>query len=149
MKKHNALWNDIKRDIKKHSDAITGLNETCQKLMATREWAEKKDWSKASEEETQAYLEKVKETQDYVVERFEEEEDFFGSACDRIEEVIYALSSYKKQNRLFEKEISEDIEKKSMFYAGYLKMMGSNAFHTFERSNDQIEQYHSRLSQWA
>lgn len=148
-KKYDVQWNVIKREIKKHSDAITNLNEQCEKLIATRAWAEKKDWSLEPEEETQKYIQKVEEYNEYVNERFEEEEEFYGQICDRIEEIIFALSSYKKQNRLFEKQIAEVIDKKRKFYESYLRMMEANSFYTFGRTEKQMEQYRSRLSQWV
>ena len=70
----------------------------------------------------------------------------FHSLCDAMEEVIFNLSSYKKQNKYCEKRVQDLVADKFYGYKSFAETVKERF--GFERSEEQKARRTERLKQW-
>lgn len=148
IQKYKTQWMELVNIVKDHMSIIEGITEECEKIQASRRWAEKQDWDSASVEEIERYKEQIKNANNFVESKIQEEKDFFENVCTGLEEIIFAMSFYKKQNIYFETSIANRISNMRNFYENYLNIMSQNQYCDFERSQEQKEMYVARIRQW-
>ena len=70
----------------------------------------------------------------------------FHRLCDSMEEVIFSLSSYKKQNKYCEERVRELVAEKFYDYKSFAETVKERF--GFERSDEQKASRTERLKQW-
>ena len=146
LEKYDELWGDIIDKADELNDEIDDLIEASNTIKEGREQLDQVRWDKISKErrdevmkETNAYIESVEEGITEAKAKYEE-------ICDGMEEIIFALSAYKKQNKLFSNEIKEKTEEKLLEYREF--SLDIREKFGFERTEEQRNRRTTLLKQW-
>lgn len=145
-KKIDNLWDDIIDDIEDYEKALDEAIEFSGEIEASRRKLENVNWSKLSKEK---HNEVMKATNDAVERqeiRINTLKKEYHTLCDRMEEVIFTLYSYKKQNIYFEKEVKEFTTEKFLQYRDFSQNIKEKC--GFERTQEQKERRTKLLKQW-
>ncbi|WP_026657806.1 ATP-binding protein [Butyrivibrio sp. AC2005] len=154
--KIGAMWDSIIDDVAEFendlNDRISFSEDlgrrirSCEEKIAILEPA---GWPKVSEEGKAKLLQSrldYYESLDDNEAGIEMLKDKFNEICDQMEEIIFSLSSYKKQNRLFEEEIKSFVTEKLLVYRQFA--LRTKDICGFERSQEQKDRRTSLLKQW-
>lgn len=144
--KYDARWDEILDDVNSYYDRLDALAEYCGTVEESRAQLDKVDWSKVSKEKQAEVFEEIQKGLDTANNDIKAAERYFNKICDDMEEVIFSLSSYKKQNRYFEEKIKELTTDKLFEYKDFAETV-KERFH-FERSEEQKQRRTERLKQW-
>lgn len=144
--KYNQQWADIMDDVDDYYDQLDELADFCGDVEESRHTLERVDWSKVSAEKREEVLAQVQESIDTAEARKRTLEAQFHRLCDSIEEVIFSLSSYKKQNKYFEEKVLELVADKFYDYKSFAETVKDRF--GFERSEEQKARRTERLKQW-
>lgn len=145
-KKYDATWTDIFDGIEEYESHLDALIEFCGSVEESRAKLEKVNWDKVSKEKREEVLEEIQNGLDQSSHDIAAAEVRFNSICDSIEEVIFGLASYKKQNRYFEGDIKHQVVDKMMQYRDFAQRVKEKC--GFERSEEQKRRRTERLKQW-
>lgn len=144
--KYNKQWNDIMEDIDDYFDELDDLAEACGDIEETREFLNQYDWSKVSAEKREEVLTQAQNAAVETEARKEALEAQFHRLCDAMEEVIFSLSSYKKQNKYCEERVRNLVTEKLYGYKSFAETVRERF--GFERSDEQKASRTEKLKQW-
>jgi DNA polymerase III delta prime subunit len=144
--KIDLQWNDILKQAIFLDRRMDDLVKWFLEAEETRIKYENFDWGKLGEKKRDETLAIVQEQFEEFEERKLSAEDEFHDICDGMENIIFSLSSYKKQNLHFENEIKLSISQKFVEYRNFVLMAKDKC--GFERSEEQKERRTSILKQW-
>lgn len=144
--KYNKQWDDIMEDVDDYFDELDSLAEACGDIEETREFLEKYDWSKISAEKREEVLTQAQSAAIETEAKKEALEAQFHRLCDAMEEVIFSLSSYKKQNKYCEERVRNLITEKLYGYKSFAETVKERF--GFERSAEQKVSRTEKLKQW-
>jgi predicted Fe-S protein YdhL (DUF1289 family) len=145
-RKFNQQWNDVMDDANVLFDRLDELADFCGEIEESRKTLEKTDWSKVTAEKQAEVLDQVQASIDYANEQKRSLELKFHQISDSMEEIIFSLSSYKKQNKYCEDGVKTLIEEKRQNYKAFAKTIGER--YGFERSKEQKTRLKARLMEW-
>ena len=142
-----AQWDDILERVDEYYDHLDDLAEFCGSVEESREQLENGvNWAKVGKEKRAEVFAEIDKSVTKVQEDIEEAEQEFNQICDDMEEVIYSLSSYKKQNSYFEPSTREIAAERLYEYKMFSETM--KARFGFERSEKLRARRTERLKQW-
>lgn len=144
--KQNKEWNSIMEDVDDYYDQLDALADFCGDVSESRQRLERVDWTKVAPEKREEVLAQVQESIDTAQSRQATLEAQFHHLCDAMEEVIFSLSSYKKQNKYFEERVRDLIAVKLYQYKSFAQTVKDRF--GFERSEEQRAIRTQRLRQW-
>lgn len=144
--KYNNQWDDIMEDVDDYFDELDALAEACGDIEETREFLEKYDWSKISAEKREEVLTQAQSAAIETEAKKEALEAQFHRLCDAMEEVIFSLSSYKKQNKYCEERVRNLVTEKLYGYKSFAETVKERF--GFERSAEQKISRTEKLKQW-
>ena len=146
MTKMNSLWDGIMDDRAACEKRVDSIIELCGTVEDNRNHLENTDWNKVSKEKS----EEVFEVLDHAVNQMEKDiaaaKIQFNHLCDRMEEVIFSLYSYKKQNRYFQEKVKKAATDKLLEYRDFCQGMKEKC--EFERTEKQRERRTAILKLW-
>lgn len=145
--KYNHQWASIMDDAEGYYDRLDDIVEFIEDIKASKTAMEQRDLSKVDPKQLEEYMNTMTERNDIVEEALNSLETEFHKFCDSMEEIIFSLSSYKKQNRYCGKLVEELVAKRIDEYNGFIESVGERF--AFERSEEQQNRYEERLKQWA
>ena len=120
--------------------ALGGQIDESQKRLADVDWSKV---DKTKRDEIMRIKNDTLESQEERILSFREEYDML---CDRMEETIFFLYSYKQQNRFFEKPLQDFMIRKFLQYRNFAHSIKMKC--GFERSREQEERRSKLLRQW-
>ena len=144
--KYNKQWDDIMEDVDEYYDQLDALADFCGDVEESRQTLERVDWSKVSPEKREEVLAQVQESIDTAESRKDALETQFHRLCDAMEEVIFSLSSYKKQNKYCEERVRDLVAEKLYGYKSFAETVKERF--GFERSAEQKASRTEKLKQW-
>ena len=144
--KYNKQWDDIMEDVDEYYDQLDALADFCGDVEESRQTLERVDWSKVDPEKREEVLAQVQESIDTAESRQAALEAQFHRLCDAMEEVIFSLSSYKKQNKYCEERVRDLVAEKLYGYKSFAETVKERF--GFERSEEQRANRTEKLKQW-
>lgn len=144
--KYNKQWDDIMEDVDEYYDQLDALADFCGDVEESRQTLERVDWSKVDPEKREEVLAQVQESIDTAESRQDALEAQFHRLCDAMEEVIFSLSSYKKQNKYCEERVRDLVAEKLYGYKSFAETVKERF--GFERSAEQKTSRTEKLKQW-
>ena len=144
--KYNKQWDDIMEDVDKYYDQLDALADFCGDVEESRQTLERVDWSKVDPEKREEVLAQVQESINTAESRQDALEAQFHRLCDAMEEVIFSLSSYKKQNKYCEERVRDLVAEKLYGYKSFAETVKERF--GFERSAEQKTSRTEKLRQW-
>lgn len=144
--KYNKQWDDIMEDVDDYFNELDDLAKACGDIEETREFFDQYDWSKISAEKREEVLTQAQNAAIETEARKEALEAQFHRLCDAMEEVIFSLSSYKKQNKYCEERVRDLVTEKLYGYKGFAETVKERF--GFERSDKQKASRTEKLKQW-
>lgn len=144
--KYNKQWDGIKSDIIGYLETLDDLNEKSALIEEGRKQLDQVNWEKVGIEKRDEVFAEVEETAAVQQERIDDAMTEFHSICDRYEDIIFGLSSYKKQNRYCEEEVKSLISDIFYEYKSFCETV--KRMFGFERSPEQKEHRTEILKQW-
>lgn len=144
--KYNKQWDDIMEDVDEYYDQLDALADFCGDVEESRQTLERVDWSKVDPEKREEVFAQVQESIDTAESRKAALEAQFHRLCDAMEEVIFSLSSYKKQNKYCEERVRDLVADKFYGYKSFAETVKERF--GFERSEEQRASRTERLKQW-
>lgn len=144
--KYNKQWDDIMEDVDEYYDQLDVLADFCGDVEESRQTLERVDWSKVDPEKREEVLAQVQKSIDTAESRKAALEAQFHRLCDAMEEVIFSLSSYKKQNKYCEERVRDLVTEKLYGYKSFAETVKERF--GFERSDEQKASRTEKLKQW-
>lgn len=144
--KYNKQWDDIMEDVDEYYEQLDALADFCGDVEESRQTLDRVDWSKVDPDKREEVLAQVQESIDTAKAKQAALEAQFHRLCDAMEEVIFSLSSYKKQNKYCEERIRELVAEKFYDYKSFAETVKERF--GFERSDEQKASRTERLKQW-
>ena len=144
--KYNKQWDDIMEDVDEYYDQLDVLADFCGDVEESRQTLERVDWSKVDPEKREEVFAQVQKSIDTAESRKAALEAQFHRLCDAMEEVIFSLSSYKKQNKYCEERVRDLVTEKLYGYKSFAETVKERF--GFERSDEQKASRTERLKQW-
>lgn len=144
--KYNKQWDDIMEDVDEYYDQLDVLADFCGDVEESRQTLERVDWSKVDPEKREEVFAQVQKSIDTAESRKAALEAQFHRLCDAMEEVIFSLSSYKKQNKYGEERVRDLVTEKLYGYKSFAETVKERF--GFERSDEQKASRTERLKQW-
>ena len=144
--KYNKQWDDIMEDVDEYYDQLDVLADFCGDVEESRQTLERVDWSKVDPEKREEVFAQVQESIDTAESRKAALEAQFHRLCDAMEEVIFSLSSYKKQNKYCEERVRDLVTEKLYGYKSFAETVKERF--GFERSDEQKASRTEKLKQW-
>lgn len=144
--KYNKQWDDIMEDVDEYYDQLDVLADFCGNVEESRQTLERVDWSKVDPEKREEVFAQVQESIDTAESRKAALEAQFHRLCDAMEEVIFSLSSYKKQNKYCEERVRDLVTEKLYGYKSFAETVKERF--GFERSEEQRANRTEKLKQW-
>lgn len=146
MVKVDSQWDEIVANIEQFWEYADSVIEVCGMVEESRRRLDKADFTKLSESKRKEILDTINDTCDQIGRDKRKLEKDFNRICDNIEEVIFSLYSYKKQNRYFETEIVSVATEKMLEYRRYCFDVKEQL--EYERTEEQRQRRTSILKQW-
>ena len=143
--KYNKQWDDIMEDVDEYYDQLDVLADFCGDVEESRQTLERVDWSKVDPEKREEVFAQVQKSIDTAESRKAALEAQFHRLCDAMEEVIFSLSSYKKQNKYCEERVRDLVTEKLYGYKSFAETVKERF--GFERSDEQKASRTERLKQ--
>lgn len=144
--KYNKQWDDIMEDVDEYYEQLDALADFCGDVEESRQTLDRVDWSKVDPDKREEVLAQVQESIDTAEAKQAALEAQFHRLCDAMEEVIFSLSSYKKQNKYCEERVRELVAEKFYDYKSFAETVKERF--GFERSDEQKASRTERLKQW-
>lgn len=144
--KYNKQWDDIMEDVDEYYDQLDVLADFCGDIEESRQTLERVDWSKVDPEKREEVFAQVQKGIDTAESRKAALEAQFHRLCDAMEEVIFSLSSYKKQNKYCEERVRDLVTEKLYGYKSFAETVKERF--GFERSDEQKASRTEKLKQW-
>lgn len=144
--KYNKQWDDIMEDVDEYYDQLDVLADFCGDVEESRQTLERVDWSKVDPEKREEVFAQVQKSIDTAESRKAALEAQFHRLCDAMEEVIFSLSSYKKQNKYCEERVRDLVTEKLYGYKSFAETVKERF--GFERSDEQKSSRTEKLKQW-
>lgn len=144
--KYNKQWDDIMEDVDEYYDQLDALADFCGDVEESRQTLERVDWSKVDPEKREEVFAQVQKSIDTAESRKAALEAQFHRLCDAMEEVIFSLSSYKKQNKYCEERVRDLVTEKLYGYKSFAETVKERF--GFERSDEQKASRTEKLKQW-
>lgn len=144
--KYNKQWDDIMEDVDEYYDQLDVLADFCGDVEESRQTLERVDWSKVDPEKREEVFAQVQKSIDTAESRKAALEAQFHRLCDAMEEVIFSLSSYKKQNKYCEERVRDLVTEKLYGYKSFAETVKERF--GFERSDEQKASRTEKLKQW-
>lgn len=144
--KYNKQWDDIMEDVDEYYKQLDALADFCGDVEESRQTLDRVDWSKVDPDKREEVLAQVQESIDTAKAKQAALEAQFHRLCDAMEEVIFSLSSYKKQNKYCEERVRELVAEKFYDYKSFAETVKERF--GFERSDEQKASRTERLKQW-
>lgn len=144
--KYNKQWDDIMEDVNEYFDELDNLAEACGDIENTREFLDQYDWSKISAEKREEVLTQAQNAAIETEAKKDALEAQFHRLSDAMEEVIFSLSSYKKQNEYCEERVRDLVTEKLYGYKSFAETVKERF--GFERSDEQKASRTEKLKQW-
>lgn len=144
--KYNKQWDDIMEDVDEYYDQLDVLADFCGDIEESRQTLERVDWSKVDPEKREEVFAQVQKSIDTAESRKAALEAQFHRLCDAMEEVIFSLSSYKKQNKYCEERVRDLVTEKLYGYKSFAETVKERF--GFERSDEQKASRTEKLKQW-
>ncbi len=144
--KYNKQWDDIMEDVDEYYEQLDALADFCGDVEESRQTLDRVDWSKVDPDKREEVLAQVQESIDTAKAKQAALEAQFHRLCDAMEEVIFSLSSYKKQNKYCEERVRELVAEKFYDYKSFAETVKDRF--GFERSDEQKASRTERLKQW-
>lgn len=144
--KYNKQWDDIAEDVDEYYEQLDALADFCGDVEESRQTLDRVDWSKVDPDKREEVLAQVQESIDTAEAKQAALEAQFHRLCDAMEEVIFSLSSYKKQNKYCEERARELVAEKFYDYKSFAETVKERF--GFERSDEQKATRTERLKQW-
>lgn len=144
--KYNKQWDDIMEDVDEYYEQLDALADFCGDVEESRQTLDRVDWSKVDPNKREEVLAQVQEGIDTAKAKQAALEAQFHRLCDAMEEVIFSLSSYKKQNKYCEERVRELVAEKFYDYKSFAETVKERF--GFERSDEQKASRTERLKQW-
>lgn len=144
--KYNKQWDDIMEDVDEYYDQLDVLADFCGDVEESRQTLERVDWSKVAPEKREEVFAQVQKSIDTAESRKAALEAQFHRLCDAMEEVIFSLSSYKKQNKYCEERVRDLVTEKLYGYKSFAETVKERF--GFERSDEQKASRTEKLKQW-
>lgn len=144
--KYNKQWDDIMEDVDEYYDQLDVLADFCGDVEESRQTLERVDWSKVDPEKREEVFAQVQKSIDTAESRKAALEAQFHRLCDAMEEVIFSLSSYKKQNKCCEERVRDLVTEKLYGYKSFAETVKERF--GFERSDEQKASRTEKLKQW-
>lgn len=144
--KYNKQWDDIMEDVNEYFDELDNLAEACGDIENAREFLDQYDWSKISAEKREEVLTQAQNAAIETEAKKDALEAQFHRLSDAMEEVIFSLSSYKKQNKYCEERVRDLVTEKLYGYKSFAETVKERF--GFERSDEQKASRTEKLKQW-
>lgn len=144
--KYNKQWDDIMEDVNEYFDELDNLAEACGDIENTREFLDQYDWSWISAEKREEVLTQAQNAAIETEAKKDALEAQFHRLSDAMEEVIFSLSSYKKQNKYCEERVRDLVTEKLYGYKSFAETVKERF--GFERSDEQKASRTEKLKQW-
>lgn len=144
--KYNKQWDDIMEDVNEYFDELDNLAEACGDIENTREFLDQYDWSKISAEKREEVLTQAQNAAIETEAKKDALEAQFHRLSDAMEEVIFSLSSYKKQNKYCEERVRDLVTETLYGYKSFAETVKERF--GFERSDEQKASRTEKLKQW-
>jgi len=144
--KYNKQWDDIMEDVDEYYEQLDALADFCGDVEESRQTLDRVDWSRVDPDKREEVLAQVQESIDTAKAKQAALEAQFHRLCDAMEEVIFSLSSYKKQNKYCEERVRELVAEKFYDYKSFAETVKERF--GFERSDEQKASRTERLKQW-
>ena len=137
MKKYQDMWDDTVDDFEDFQEECERIITMESDIEASRQKLEHTVWDKVPREK-KAEIEKTFKNREEDLEIMKEDaERHFHMLCDSIEEIIFAISFYKKQNRFYEKAVGDVFIEKFKQYRDVSIFIKEK--YGYERSQEQKE----------
>lgn len=144
--KYNKQWDDIMEDVDEYYEQLDALADFCGDVEESRQTLDRVDWSKVDPNKREEVLAQVQESIDTAKAKQAALEAQFHRLCDAMEEVIFSLSSYKKQNKYCEERVRDLVTEKLYGYKSFAETVKERF--GFERSDEQKASRTEKLKQW-
>ncbi len=144
--KYNKQWDDIMEDVDEYYEQLDALADFCGDVEESRQTLDRVDWSKVDPEKREEVFAQVQKSIDTAESRKAALEAQFHRLCDAMEEVIFSLSSYKKQNKYCEERVRDLVTEKLYGYKSFAETVKERF--GFERSDEQKASRTEKLKQW-
>lgn len=144
--KYNKQWDDIMEDVDEYYEQLDALADFCGDVEESRQTLDRVDWSKVDPEKREEVFAQVQKSIDTAESRKAALEAQFHRLCDAMEEVIFSLSSYKKQNKYCEERVRDLVTGKLYGYKSFAETVKERF--GFERSDEQKASRTEKLKQW-
>ena len=145
-KKIDDIWDDIVDDIESFEENLDEAIEFSGDIEQSKKKLEITDWSQVPKDVREEVFRTVNESVEKQKLRISMLNKEFHSLCDRMEEVIFTLYAYKKQNRYFENDVKGFTTEKFLQYRDFCQDIKSKC--EFERTQEQKERRTKLLKQW-
>lgn len=146
LDKYDDRWIEIHEKIDEYFERLDALAEFCATVEASRERLEHVNWEKVTKEKREEVFAELEEGLNKSEQDIKGAELTFNRLCDEMEEVIFSLSSYKKQNLYFSEQVKEDTAKKMLEYRDFCVAVKERF--GFERTEEQRARRTRILKQW-
>lgn len=145
-KKMSDKWEEVKNRSKDYIDDLYTIIELSGEIEESKQRLEKYNWAKVSPEKRKEVFDRAEEEARKQRDRIETAKRAFNNICDQMEEVIFSLASYKKQNRYFADKVNAFSYNLMLEYRDFSievkEMCG------FERTEEQRQRRIDILAQW-
>ena len=145
-KKMSDKWEEVKNRSKDYIDDLYTIIELSGEIEDSKQRLEKYNWAKVSPEKRKEVFDRAEEEARKQRDRIETAKRAFNNICDQMEEVIFSLASYKKQNRYFADKVNAFSYNLMLEYRAFSievkEMCG------FERTEEQRQRRIDILAQW-
>lgn len=145
-RKIDDQWDEILDDVEVFEDNLDAVIKFSSEIEESKKKLENINWSKVSKEKHDEVMKTTNETVERQKERINALRRKYDSLCDRMEEVVFMLYSYKKQNRHFEKEVKDFTTEKFLQYRDFSQNIKAKC--GFERTQEQKDRRTKLLKQW-
>ena len=145
-KKMSDKWEEVKNRSKDYIDDLYTIIELSGEIEESKQRLEKYNWAKVSPEKRKEVFDRAEEEARKQRDRIETAKRAFNNICDQMEEVIFSLASYKKQNWYFADKVNAFSYNLMLEYRAFSievkEMCG------FERTEEQRQRRIDILAQW-
>ena len=146
FEKYDEMWDEIVDSADELNAEIDRLIEASNVIREGKQQLEQVRWDKISKERREQVLKETNESIESVENGIEEANKEFNRICDSMEEIIFALSAYKKQNKYFTEDIADKVKEKMFEYKDFSLDIKEKC--GFERTEEQRKRRTTLLRQW-
>ena len=145
-KKMSVKWEEVKKRSGDYISDLYTIIELSGEIEESKHRLEKYNWAKVDPEKKKEVFDRAAEETRKQSGRIETAQKAFNNICDQMEEVIFSLASYKKQNCYFADKVNAISYKLLLEYRDFSievkEMCG------FERTEEQKQRRKDILAEW-